>query len=340
MMNKNKKNYKTISIICLSIVISIYLINFNIIGNSFAQTYNNTVNNKSNILFDIQPKANVEPFQTSTKSQENLVKLLTFITKDKINDAVNLLEITSKNSAVKNTPNMNEVNTLSKGIPKESDFDKRKVAQDILNRSNDFKSVYFVLPNGDIYLGEPFEDQQQLPKLNYADREWYKGVSEENKTYTSSVFMSASINAPAIAIAVPVHNTNELDGKDGSLIGYWVGIINLQSINQVVDSLELNGKEQIIIFDNNGTELINSKGISQTNLSNVFDSDYVQPLLNNTAKIQKQTELGNSFISNTNISREKSLFDVDMINGNDYDLIYYPVKVGDKIWIVMLISNK
>lgn len=336
-INKNKKIYKKTSIICLFIIISIYLMNFSIIGNSFAQTNNNTVNNNST-FFNAQPKAELEPFHTTINSQESLVKLLTFITKDKINDAINLLEITSKDSAVKSTPNISEVNTLFKGIPKDSDFDKRKVAQDILNRSKDFKSVFFVLPNGDIYLGEPFEDQQQLPRLNYADREWYKGVKEENKTYTSSVFMSASINAPAIAIAVPVHNTNNLDGNNKTLIGYWVGIINLQSINQVIDSLELNGKEQIIIFDNNGTELINSKGISQTNLSHIFDSDFVHPLLNNTANVLNQTELGDTFKYDTNISQEKSIFDVDVINVNDYDLIYQPVEVGDKSWIVMLVS--
>ena len=41
----------------------------------------------------------------------------------------------------------------------------------------DFENVYFLLPNGNVYIGEPYENQKQLPRLNYADRDWYKGIS-------------------------------------------------------------------------------------------------------------------------------------------------------------------
>jgi hypothetical protein len=47
--------------------------------------------------------------------------------------------------------------------------------------------------------------------------------------------MSASIHAPAIAIATPVHalqgnNTTITNSKTPSISGYWVGILDLQSI--------------------------------------------------------------------------------------------------------------
>ena len=58
-------------------------------------------------------------------------------------------------------------------------------------------------------MGEPYKDQEQLPRINFADREWYKGVVKNNQTYISSIFLSASINAPAIAIAVPVYSHKE-----------------------------------------------------------------------------------------------------------------------------------
>ena len=55
-------------------------------------------------------------------------------------------------------------------------------------------------------MGEPYKDKEQLPRINFADREWYKGVVNNNQTYVSSIFLSALINAPAIAIAVPVYS--------------------------------------------------------------------------------------------------------------------------------------
>jgi hypothetical protein len=88
------------------------------------------------------------------------------------------------------------------GIPGNLDLQKRKIAQDILTKDRDFGSVYFTMPNGNVYIGEPFSNQKQLPRLNYADRDWYKGVTALNNNYISSVFVSASIHAPAIAVPV------------------------------------------------------------------------------------------------------------------------------------------
>ena len=36
---------------------------------------------------------------------------------------------------------------------------------------------FFTTPKADIYLGEPFFQQEQLQRLNYADSEWYKGIT-------------------------------------------------------------------------------------------------------------------------------------------------------------------
>jgi hypothetical protein len=86
------------------------------------------------------------------------------------------------------------------------------MAKRILQLDDDFGSVYFTTPKADIYLGEPFSQQKQLQRLNYADREWYKGITNiiNNNTgynlttaattniYTSGIFISASIHTPAI----------------------------------------------------------------------------------------------------------------------------------------------
>jgi hypothetical protein len=78
------------------------------------------------------------------------------------------------------------------GIPQNLDLQKRDIARDILEKNKDIASIFFVIPKGDTYIGEPYPDQQQLPRLNYADRDWYKGVTRTNDTYTSAVFLSCS----------------------------------------------------------------------------------------------------------------------------------------------------
>ena len=73
--------------------------------------------------------------------------------------------------------------------------------------------------------------------------------------------MSASINAPAIAIAVPVYSpTGDLESQVGSssLSGYWVGIINLKSLADLLEGLSLNNENRFILIDHNGSELLDT----------------------------------------------------------------------------------
>ncbi len=188
--------------------------------------------------------------QTDVGDKQNIVRLLDSLTQYRLEEAVNILEITSKQDSVRTTPYFGNISQSYMGIPENLDAEKRNLAKEILGHNKDFGSIFFTMPNGDVYIGEPFDDQKQLPRLNFADRDWYKGATSTNNTYTSSVFISASIHAPATAIAVPVYSTNEnininssgngsgnntVSNKAGSLkSGYWVGIIDLQSVNETI----------------------------------------------------------------------------------------------------------
>jgi hypothetical protein len=180
---------------------------------------------------------------------------------NRLHDAVNLLEITSKDPIIQNVPFANFITKKYLRIPSNTDIQKRVIAQDILARDKDVRNIYFLIPNADVYFGEPFSYQQQLPKLNYADRDWYKGVTATNSTYISAIFMSASIHAPVIAIATPVYalqnnNDNTISSKKTAnklISGYWVGMVDLSSIQESIKNLNLTNNERIVVVDHNGT---------------------------------------------------------------------------------------
>ncbi|HEX7207185.1 MAG TPA: hypothetical protein VF233_03330, partial [Nitrososphaeraceae archaeon] len=200
------------------------------------------------------------PVNITDKS--TILVLFASLIKDKISNIVDILEISSKDKALMNVPFIKNVSSEYNGISSSLDLDKRNLGKDILQRNKDLASIFFVLPNGDIYLGEPFSHQEQLPRINFADREWYKGVTKSNQTYISSIFLSASVNAPALAIAVPIYSSvNELDNQTGSstLNGYWVGIIDLRSLQDIFESLFLKTKDQFVLIDHSGTELLGTK---------------------------------------------------------------------------------
>lgn len=262
-------------------------------------------------------------------TDSNLVRLLSANTESRIHEAVSLLEVTSILPQVKSIPYVNSISQKFMGIPQNFDIEKRKVAQDILNEDKDFGSIFFLTPRGDIYIGEPYSQQQQLPRLNYADRDWYKGVSATNNTYISAVFLSAAIHVPAVGIAVPVYESNDNTGSVNNssttsshadhLLGYWVGIVNLNGLAEDIKrNLNLGSDNRILIVDHNGTQIADTG--------------------DNNTKSTGHMEL-KSFIylqSVKNALRGKPGHAVDIINGSKKFVSYNPIVAPPHRWAILL----
>lgn len=203
------------------------------------------------------------------------------IVQNRINSIINVLEFTSVNQLLSTLPYLSNVSETNHGIPAHLEHDKRQVMDNILKIIPDIASIYYVLPNGNIYLGEPYIHQEQLPRLNFADREWYIGVTATNNTYVSSVFLSASINAPAIAVAVPVlpsnHSANIMSSPNEAPLGFLVGIVNLQSVKESIEKIDTDAIGRFLVIDRNGTELVNpfdppiNKTIKKLDYFNMLD---------------------------------------------------------------------
>ena len=264
-----------------------------------------------------------------------MVKLLADMVRNKLHDAVNLLEITSKDPVIQNVSFENFITKKYMGIPSTMDLPKRKLAQDILVRDKDFGNVYFVTPKADVYIGEPFSDQRQLPRLNYADRDWYKGVTAtNNNTYISAVFMSASIHLPATAIATPVYghqdNNNDDDTTNTSktsnkLSGYWLGILDLHSIQQSIKNLNLTKDERIVVVDHNGTAIVDyspssSSAANNNNNKNISSSKLEDFSYLNSVKAVRKGNAGSIF---------------ETVNGTKMLSIYHPIQLANRFWGVV-----
>jgi Cache domain len=279
-----------------------------------AQRYNNE-SQESDYLQEL-------PINITDKS--TILVLLASLIKDKISNIVDVLEISSKDESLMGVPFIENVTDEYNGISSSLDLDKRNLGKDILQRNKDLASIFFVLPNGDIYMGEPFSDQEQLPRINFADREWYKGVLKSNQTYISSIFMSASINAPALAIAVPIYSSiSELGNQtlSSTLNGYWVGIIDLHSLQDIFESLSLQTKDQFVLIDHNGTELLDTK-------------KYNLKLLNVTSF--KKEPISRSISETTQQANLETFEHFDTIKGvlSDPKTPYNSVNLDDRMWMI------
>ena len=216
------------------------------------------------------------------------------IVQDRINSIIDVLEFISDNQVLSTLPYISSVREINHGIPSHLDQNKRQVIDTILKIIPDIASIYFVLPDGNIYLGEPYAHQEQLPRLNFADREWYIGVSTTNNTYVSSVFLSASINAPAIAVAVPVlpinQSANLVSTPKEAPLGYLVGIVNLQSVKEAIEKIDTDVTGRFLVIDRNGTELVNPFDSPTNKTINKFDYfDMLDQKSSQSSSSSKQT---------------------------------------------------
>jgi hypothetical protein len=305
-------------------------------GWNFETTYNLTVKNATNAN-QLQNQSSMEENQNSIikNDRTNMAKLLADIVGSTLNHAVNLLELTSKDPAVQNASFVKFIDKKYMGIPTNIDLAKRKIAQDILERDKDIRNVYFLTPDANVYMGEPFSYQKQLPKINYADREWYKGVKEFNNTYTSAIFISASIHSPAIAVAVPVDRiqitdtvvSNNISNKTNQVIsGYWVGILDLRSILQDIRNLNITNNERILVVDHNGSAIIDYSPAYATNNNYTSSSS--------TSKLMDFSHLKST---NAVVNGQAGSL-LETINGKKNFTIYQPIQVGNRFWGVILIE--
>jgi hypothetical protein len=192
-----------------------------------------------------------------------IVELIADLVENNLKQAANTLLITSLDPRAEAAQYASNISESYMGIPEDLDSGKRDIAKQILSLNKDFGSVYFLIPNGDVYLGEPYAGQEQLPRLNYADRDWYKGIfaitnniSREHKVpvpslgsssnnaseailpvipyYISAVFQSAAIHVPATGIAVPVYDKNTIGTME--LSGDYESALNSSTLESSVDT--------------------------------------------------------------------------------------------------------
>jgi hypothetical protein len=111
---------------------------------------------------------------------------------DRINKSAAILEITCELPQLKNVSYANSISPELHGIPKDLDIAKRKVAQNILATDKDLLDLLFTMPNGDVYMVEPYSRQQNLTGNNFAFRDYYKGAVGTGDTYLGNLVISAS----------------------------------------------------------------------------------------------------------------------------------------------------
>ena len=259
-----------------------------------------------------------------TTDRSILVKLLAENLENRLNKSAAILEITGELPQVKNVSYASSISSELHGIPKDLDIANRKVAHDILATDKDLQLIFFLMPNGDMYMEEPYSRQQNLTGNNFAFRDYYKGAINIGDTYLGNVVISASSGLPQSNIAVPLYsssidnNGNKNNTNNMTLLGIWSGGLNLTEFSETLRSLDLTDGERIVFVDQNGQEVADSsKQIFRTNQNESF------------ANLQA---------FNVALKEQKPGSVIETINGTRMLVLYELVQFPSTTWVVLLLK--
>jgi signal transduction histidine kinase len=218
------------------------------------------------------------------------------------------LELSSKGVSVKNVNYTNLVKEDLKGIPEDTDISKRKVAQEVLKAIPSLDTVSFVLPNGDMYLTEPYASQQKLTQLNWANRDWYRGTVSTLQPYISEVYNATATRQYAVSVNIPVFSDSE------EFVGIWRGVVNLGDLYKTTSTM-LKDSEYLVFIDHNGNELPVSLGIEEGTIKSMANLDSVKKALSGQHGVAEET-----------------------IGGKKILVSFYSIDVHPHVWGVLLIE--
>lgn len=212
---------------------------------------------------------------------------------------------------VSNEEFVNKINSSLHGIADSDDVKKRQIADNILQHSDTLEAITFLMPNGDMYMQEPYSRQLDLSRNNFAFRDYYQGAIETKQAFLGDAIVSSSTGETVALISVPIYSQ-----KNQSLLGIWSGVLNLSKFYDKLQSLSLPDDIRVIYTDGNGQKI----GDSNSLLSN-------------------KSESFAEFSSFKNGKSGKAGNGSETINGTRFLVSYAPISILSKTWVVMVMIN-
>ena len=284
-------------------------------GNEIEEVFTTTSNSSSSST--ASSMADFNQTEAEIIPEKNpIVNILANQLETRINKSGAILEITSRLPQVKSTPYASSISSEFNGVPQDVDMPKRQVAQDILDTDKDFEVIYFLMPDGDMYLEEPYSRQENLTRSNFAFRDYYRGALNSQDTYLGDVIISASTGLPQANIVVPMYSEN-----NGTLVGLWAGGLNLTTLSNSLQSVNFTSNdERAVYLDKQGQKIADSGSQLLSRPNATFNESF--------ADLQAFKNAINGQSGST----------TEIVNGTMMLVSYHPVRAFSNVWVVLFME--
>jgi len=240
-----------------------------------------------------------------------LAKILSGNLVNYLNESASILQITSMMPEVRNVQYADKINSSLHGISGSDDVEKRQIADRILKYVDTFEAITYLLPNGDMYMEEPYDRQLGQGRDNFAFRDYYQGAVNTKKAFLGDVIVSSSTGDKVALISVPIYLK-----EDSSFLGIWSGVLNLTKFNNMLRALSLPDDIRVVFVDGNGQKVADSNSLLSNKSESFIDL--------NVFKSGKSGKSGN-------VS--------EVIDGTKFLSSYAPVSILSNTWIVIVMMQ-
>ena len=279
--------------------------------------YTNAVINNNNTSNSKNYNSTIIGATTTATNNLLFTNILAKNLEDHLKKAGAILDITSKLPQVRNVPYahlLNQTLNTLHGIPQYADTEKRQVAKNIVASNSDLRDVFFIMPNGDAYLFEPYSTQQNLTTNNFAFRDYFQGAIKTNDVYLGNVIIPKTTSGfRSGGIAIPVYSSST---NNSNVAGVWVGGIDFKVFDKELQSLNLPSGERVVYTGYKGQK--------------IADSDL------NKSKSPESFATLNSF---KNAINGESGSIIDTVDNTKMLVTYQPVRAFHNTWIVILMQS-
>lgn len=186
----------------------------------------------------------------------------------------------------------NDINVISE-MQAAKNLDKERLEKAFIRtkeRNSDFYALYYINKEG--YIEVSSEANMDIRNLNLANQEYFNQAIKGNN-YVSDLQIGRLSEEPRIYISTPVrNNSNEIQGV-------LLAILDLETIENTINSINMDRDEESYIVDREGYMVTKSKNTDDFLEDNQLDKSY--PYIKIESKIfdkaQKKVAIKNSYIN-------------------------------------------
>jgi hypothetical protein len=151
-----------------------------------------TLPQTSNVVYAQSNNRNINSSIYDFANNGSLANILSNNLVNYLNESASIMKLTSMIPDMSTVVFENKINSSLHGISNSDDVKKRQIADNILQHSDALEAVTFLMPNGDMYLEEPYARQLDLSRNSFAFRDYYQGAIETKHAFLGNAIVSST----------------------------------------------------------------------------------------------------------------------------------------------------